>query len=212
MDSMYSANFRKQAREKLAGKWGKAVLITLAFISISIVLSFIEQRLPKSLMLIFSIVELIIEIPLSYGLIVSFLKLYNGEEVSAYDFTSSAIANFSRAWGVFFRTLLKLLLPICLLIVSIVLIGMGVGFASASQLLSTDSAQTLSSVAGSFSFIALLGVIGYIASIIWLIIKSYSLQLAQYIAIENESMSCADAVQKSQDLMIGKKVVYVKNL
>ena len=42
---MISGDFKKEAREKLSGKWGKGVLITLVYVLITVILSFISEKI-----------------------------------------------------------------------------------------------------------------------------------------------------------------------
>ena len=47
--------------------------------------------------IVVSLITTIIELPLSFGLLISFVKLYNGEDVKAFDFLTLGFSNFSRA-------------------------------------------------------------------------------------------------------------------
>lgn len=197
---MNSSDFRKIAREKLTGKWGKAVLIILAYMSISFIFGAISGFFEKSSFAgIIAIIELIIEIPLSFGLIYSFVKLFNGEDVKAFDFLALAFNNFAKSWGIAFRIFLKLIVPIILIIVSAIIIVLG-GFGAlfTSQNLTTTALS-------SFSGLAIVGIILYIVSIILLITWSYYYQLANIIAAENPNMNAKEAVEASKTHMIGNR-------
>ena len=74
---MVSSDFRKEAREKLSGKWGKAACITLAYVFIFAVLGFIEGLFSDTIEALISIFATIIEVPLALGLIISLVKLFN---------------------------------------------------------------------------------------------------------------------------------------
>ena len=66
--------------------------------------------------------------------------------------------------------------------------------------------STQSAGASVFSnFMLIIGIILLVASIIWLITKSYYYQLAILVAIDNPDMSGADAVEESKRLMTGKR-------
>lgn len=197
---MISSDFRTEARRKLSGKWGKAVCIVLAYAALTFVIGFIEGLFPESMEEIFGLVNTIINVPLSFGLVFAFLKLFNGEDVKAFDFATLGFSNFGKSWGVAFQIFLKMILPEIAVIVAFVIImvgGVSMGFMAFS---------TQSSGASAFSmFMLLIGIILLVASIVWLITKSYYYQLAILVAIDNPDMSGADAVEESQRLMTGKR-------
>lgn len=143
---MISRDFRDEARRKLEGKWGKVALITLAYMVVFFVLGFIEGLLAEGSLLqsIFSIAVAIIEVPLAFGMIIALFKVYNSEDVKAFDFFSLGFKNFSKSWGITFQMILKLIVPIILIIVSLILIvAIGMGsliFASANSALTPSEA------------------------------------------------------------------------
>ena len=197
---MISSDFRTEARRKLSGKWGKAVCIVLAYAALTFVIGFIEGLLPESMEEIFGLVNTIINVPLSFGLVFAFLKLFNGEDVKAFDFATLGFSNFGKSWGVAFQIFLKMILPEIAVIVAFVIIMVG-GVSMGLMAFSTQS-----SGASTFSmFMLVIGVILLVASIVWLITKSYYYQLAILVAIDNPDMSGADAVEESQRLMTGKR-------
>lgn len=213
---MNSSDFRTEARNKLAGKWKKAVLITLAYAVVFLLLGFVQGLLDgpaelKSTTIsditystqtsnstplgsIFSLISTIIEIPLSFGIIASFMKLYDDEETKAFDFISLGFNNFKKSWGVSLQIFLKMLVPFIILIVSIVLMGVGIAGGISSATLGYKSV-------GSFGIVSTIAFALYIFSIIWLITKSYYYQLAMFIAIDNPGMTSKEAVEKSAVLM-----------
>lgn len=197
---MISSDFRTEARRKLSGKWSKAVFIVLAYMALTFVIGFIEGLFPESMEEIFGLVNTIINVPLSFGLVFAFLKLFNGESVKAFDFATLGFSNFGKSWGVTFQIFLKMILPEIAVIVAFVVTmvgGVSMGFMAFS---------TQSSGASAFSmFMLLIGIILLVASIVWLITKSYYYQLAILVAIDNPDMSGADAVEESQRLMTGKR-------
>lgn len=85
---MPPSELRKEAREALAGKWGKGVCIILAYLLITFILGMIEGIFKQGSFLNFivSVAVAIINVPLGFGLIVSFMKLKRGENTSAFDF------------------------------------------------------------------------------------------------------------------------------
>ena len=73
-----SSELRAKAREKLTGKWGKAACISLAYLVIAFLIGFIQGHVGENSFLSFtvSILVFIIVVPLSFGLIYSFYKLF----------------------------------------------------------------------------------------------------------------------------------------
>lgn len=197
---MISSDFRKEAREKLEGKWGKAALIMLVYTAIVIVFSYISQHTTGLLNTLISIAVCVVEVPLAYGLVISYMRLFDGQEVGAFDFFTLGFDNFKRSWVLAFRVVLKVLLPFILVIVSYVLIGIGTAGALTSALLDSSSKVT-TGMAG----IGVVGVILAIVSYIWLIMKTYYYQLSQFVAIDNPALSEKDSVEESRRLMEGKR-------
>ena len=83
---MVSSDFRKEAREKLSGKWGKAACIALAYTFIFAVLGIIESLFSDSIETLISLIVAVIEVPLSLGLIISLVRLFNNEDLKSFDF------------------------------------------------------------------------------------------------------------------------------
>ena len=201
---MTSSEFRAEARRNLTGKWGKAALISLAYFFITFILGFIQGLFKEGSFLnsLMTLVNFIIEVPLSLGLVIAFVKLYNNAEVKAFDFLTSGFNNFSKSWGIFFQTLLKVLIPIILVIVSIIILFLGLGGSiySAAALASGGSSSY-----AFFYVILAIGLIGYIASIIWAATKSYYYLLAPIIVAERPELSAKEAVEESEKLMNGNR-------
>ena len=108
---MISSDFRKIARAKLSGKWGTAVCMILAYILVFFVIGLVQGLFSETsfVSLIISIGIYAIEVPLVFGLSFAFFKLFYGEDVKPFTFWTVGLDNFGRAWGVVFRTILKLI-------------------------------------------------------------------------------------------------------
>lgn len=193
---MVSSDFRKEAREKLSGKWGKAACITLAYAFIFFILGLIQGLFPDSMQSLLSLVVSIIEVPLAFGLIISFVKLFNDDEIKAFDFLSSGFSNFGKSWVITFQIFLKMLAPIILMVVAVLILAFG-AVQSIAPLVSSSSSTA--------SIWLLLGGVLLIVSSIWNITKSYYYQLAYIVAAENPELSAKETVEESQKLMTGKR-------
>ena len=195
---MISSDFRTEARKKLQGKWGKAVCIFLAYSVIFFLLGFIEGLFPDSMEPIFSIISLVIEVPLAFGFIFAFVKLYNDENVKSFDFLSLGFSNFAKSWKISLQILVKMIVPIILVIISYALIVFGV-FGSANVALYS------SSTTAGFGALTIIGFILLIVSMIWATTKSYYYQLSYLVAVDNSDLTAKEIVEKSAELMTGNR-------
>lgn len=193
---MVASQIRANAREALSGKWGKAALLTLTYAIIVFVINFVCRLIP----IVGGLLLFVISTPISYGLLVSFMKLKRGEEVGYTDFLNNGFSSFSQVWGVVGNTVLKMILPICLLVIFIILLAVSIGGSIASGIIAGSS----SGVAG-FGFLAFVSVIGYIASLIYVIVKGFLYSLSYYILNDNPNMTGKEIVGMSENLMKGNR-------
>lgn len=192
---MVASQIRQEARNSLTGKWGKAALMTLVFFLITFGINFALGLLSVIPFLAFiaRIASYAINVPLSYGLLVSFMKLKRGEDVDYTDFFNTAFSKFSCVWGIVWHTILKMLLLIVLLIIFLFLTAFGASFA------------LISSSSGFGAILSGIGFIGYLVCLILLIPKSYLYSLTFYLLHDNPNMTSKDIVEKSESLMLGTR-------
>ena len=209
---MISEDFRKQARVKLAGKWGKAILILVVYMLFNWLIGFIGGIIDnETLNSILSLCQLVINTPLSYGLLNSFIKLFNNEEVSAFDFLSAGFNNFGRSWGIAIYTFFKLLLPMILMIIAFFMIlGGFIGSILPLAQQHVDIARTISttgisSINSSALSISLIGFILLIISSILMTTWSYYYKIANIVAIDDIDLTPKEAVNKSKEYMTGNR-------
>lgn len=204
---MTASQIREYSRESLKGKWGKAALMTLCFSAITLCINTLCGFIP----FLGSIILLVIEVPISYGIIVSFIKLKRDEEVGYIDFLTIGFSSFSKVWKVSGCILLKMIVPIAiLLVVYLVFIILG---ASILTMFSLNGSSALASSAFAQSSIWLcvfliIACIAYFACIIWLIVKSYLYSLSFLILYDNPDFSAKDIVIESENLMKGNRWKY----
>ena len=196
---MVSSQIRATARESLTGKWGKAALLTLCYVIITYVISFVCNLIP----VIGPIALLVISTPISFGFLVSIMKLKRDEEVGYTDFLSNGFASFGRVWGVIGNTILKMILPICLVVIFIIVMAFGIS----GSLVSGLAYESTSGVTG-FGFLGIIGIIGYIVSLIYAVVKGYLYSLSFYILNDNANMSGKEIVEESERLMRGNRWKY----
>lgn len=201
---MYS-ELRAKAREKLAGKWGKAAFISFIYFLIFFLISFVQGSVEDNTFFKFliSILLYVIEIPLSFGLIMALFKLFKNEDVSALSIFDYGFTNFSKSWSISLRIILKMILPLILIVASYILFGVSFYLYIRSSFLSIYSNSTSS--VGLATFLMFAGLVLIIIGSIWGTMKFYYYQLAYLISIDNPDMLPADAVLKSKELMTNNR-------
>ena len=188
---MPPSEIRKEAREALSGKWGKAVCIILVYLAFSFAIGFIQGLVGEESIL-YTIIDLafaIITIPLSFGLIISFMKLTKSENVSTVDFLKDGFANFGKSWGITLHTLLRMLLPIACIVLVAILLAFSITFGVAS---------------GNYVLTVVIIAL-YIATIIYSVSRGLLYSLSYYIAYDNPELSSKECVLKSAELMKGNR-------
>lgn len=195
-----SSELRANAREALKGKWGKAALLTLFYSLITFAIAFLLNLVP----FIGPIVQLLINLPISFGFLVMFIKLRRDEEVNYTDFLSIGFSYFGKVWGVFGNMLLKMIVPVVLVIIFVAIFMVGVG-GSIYGMAMLSMYNTPASTSAGFGGLAIVGFIGYIASIIYAIVKGYLYSLSYYVLYDNPDMSGKEIVQTSEDMMRGNR-------
>ncbi len=199
---MISSNLRASAREALKGKWGKAALLTLCYGLIMFVVSFVLNLIP----VIGQLAQFVISLPLSFGLLVSFVKLKRDEDVNYTDFLNIGFSNFGKVWGVFGNMILKMIIPVALVIVFLIVFIAGIGGSiSGAILLHNYGSGYYGSVSSGFGALAMIGFIGYFASIIYAIVKGYLYSLSYYILYDNPNKSGKEIVESSESMMRGNR-------
>lgn len=192
---MPPSEIRNEARESLKGKWGKAACITLAFLAFSMLVGFVQGFINEDSIAydILEVAYLIINVPLSFGLIISFIKLKRGEEVSAFDFIQEGFNRFSKSWGIAWHTFIRLLLPIVCLVL-IVVLHFILMFANANVQLN--------------AMFSLVYIVLLIATIIYIACRALLYVLAYYVSFDNSELSSKECVKKSEELMKGHRGNY----
>ena len=200
---MILSDIRKQARESLTGKWGKSALIILIYFLFSFALGFI-QSLVEDISFLSFVVEIgsaIITIPISFGLIISFIKLKRGEEVKCYEFFKYGFANFTRSWKLTGNILLKIWLPILLYVLAIIAFSLSITFGVVGSVVASSSTILI------LAFI--IGIALLVAAFVYLFIKSLLYSFTYFIAYDNEDMSGKEVVEESAKLMKGHRGKYI---
>ncbi len=218
---MKLSEIRKEARESLKGSWGKAASTTFVFLVISFIISFLKGFLEDyyTVYELLDLAYLVISIPLSFGLLITFMKLKRNEEFSVFGFFKDGFSRFGRAWGIWFRTLLKVILPsICLfittyllvIVIVLLLLGVAITYPDLTITQSVDSAviEQLSSLTPELLKVIPILIILFVLSLIYMATKSLLYTFAYNIGYDNPELSCKECVLKSAELMKGKRIKY----
>lgn len=198
---MIASQIRANARENLIGKWGKAALITLSYCIIVFVINFLCRIIP----VLGPIILFVISTPISYGLLVSFIKLKRNEDVEYTDFLNNGFSNFGKVWGVVGNIILKMILPICLIIIFAIIMVVGFSGTIVGLTYGSMSYKVSTAMASGFSFFGFVGFLGYFASIIYTIVKGYLYSLSFYVLNDNTEMTGKEIVEESAKLMKGNR-------
>ncbi|MBQ2835905.1 MAG: DUF975 family protein [Clostridia bacterium] len=203
---MKLSEIRKEARGALTGKWGKGVCIVLAYLVIAFSIGFITGLFGEESVVgtILSIVELIITVPLSFGFALAFLKLKRNEDIKAFGFIDLAVDNFSKAWKIAGRTLLKMILPIIVLVV-VCLIYVLTNIYVFGGVIAGDLSLTLTEVEFAVQISIVIYFVLYIAAIIYMVSVLLLYSLTTYIAYDNKEKTALEVVNESVKLMKGNR-------
>jgi uncharacterized membrane protein len=98
-----------------------------------------------------------------------------------------------------------MIIPIVLVIVFIVIMILGMGGSFTSILATSYTSSSYTTAAAGFGGIAVIGFIGYIASIIYTVVKGYLYSLSFYILYDNPDKSGKEIVEESATLMQGNR-------
>ncbi len=163
---MEIGNILKVSARRLKDNYKNVILTFLAFLVINIGLGVVTALLSSLfgavpvicfLVPIIYVAFTIIELPMTNAYLKQIIKASNGEDVNAFGFTQDIKGLFIVSWKVAFYTLLKYLVPICIGLVSLIL------------------------VATNISSLALIGCIGYIVAAVLNIII-----MLDYVFVNNE--------------------------
>ena len=187
---MKAGQFRSMAREKLNGKWGKAAILMLVFGLINFAIAFGCEFVP----IVGSLVWYIISPVLSVGLLFSWYKLMNNEELGYLDFLTVGFEKFGKIWGVLLRVALKYLVPVALLVIG----TMGVTVSSMLPIIGRASSG--------MTIAMLLFMILELVGLILIIPVQYKYMFCFNELRYSPEKSAKEIVNSSGEIMIGKRV------
>ena len=195
---------KKDALARLAGKWPKALVLTLIYILIVFTLTYVGNyclNLATNAPILQVLIELVIlgiSLPLSFGVTATFVDLSKGKDVSYTEFINKSILNFSKVWRVTFAIALKIILPIILFTIAVIVITM-----LCTSMISTSAENiSLGAVAGIFS-------IAYLAIMIFAFVKFLPYALSFLVLANEPDKTAKEIIETSTVLMENKKLEYL---
>ncbi len=196
---MTISELKKDAKVKLSGSYKKAFLICLIYYALIFALTYVISFINNTgIRLIFDIAIAIISVPLSFGIISTFIKIVRNEDVAILDFLKIGFSNFKGAWRTYLRTIVNLILPIILLVASYIFL---IYTLLQAAFLSVTSSNISSNVTNLF-FISLVLVV---VALIFYIYKSLSYSLTLYILHDKPTATGKEINNESKKLMKGNK-------
>ena len=188
---MTISEIKKEARASLKGKWGKAIKIVLAYSLLSFLVGLVQGFVGEK-SLLYNIIDLaftIISVPLSFGLIISFIKLKRDEDIKAFEFTKNGFSNFKKSLGITWHIFIRILLPMICIILVIILLLFSILFGVAHD-----------------NYILAFGIVMlYIATLIYVASRVFLYSVAYNVGYDNPELSSKDCVLKSEYLMKGNR-------
>lgn len=208
---MTSSEIKKDAKVKLSGKYFYLIVINVFYALITIAVSYLPSLVGGSsensglnlITLIIYFLFYIILLPLNFGVIASTIKIVRNEDVSYTEFINIGLNNLGKVWKLALRTFLKLIIPIFILLVSLFMISYGLVGALASAFGGEGVATANSNIFLLGGLV--LGAIGFI----YLIIKSLSYSLSQFLLFDKPYQNSSELLDESYNLMKNNKARYV---
>lgn len=184
---------KDQAFISLKGNLFKAILITLFYTLITLLIQFLLSKLETILLnakTIFSIIMIITNIsllPLSYGLIVSLIEISKNKNISLTNFINESLLNYIKVIKIFLGIFLRILIYVAVLtlILSLIITNFG--------------NNIINSIFG----------ILLIINIIFLIIKSLDFVFVLFVNYDNSKLSVKEIINKSKELIKKNKLKYI---
>lgn len=188
----------KESKNYKNNNFVKLFFIVLLELIITTVLSKLGESFElEVLRLIYSILLYAISIPLSYGVVISFIKNSRNDSIALFDFISDGFKNFKNIWRIIGRTVLKLIIPVIVLILGTII----------ASVLYTFS---LIGIRDNGRLVAMIISIGLmLASVGFFIYKAIAYSLVTYVLYDNPELSSSEILEKSAELMVGNKWTFV---
>lgn len=215
---MSISELKKEAKIRIKGVYFRlfAMFLTYTIITffLTTVINGIVEALPIfSLNLILSLLLLLIDVPMGYGVIVMTLKAVRGEDFKLLDFLVAGFKSFGKIWKTSLRLFVRLLFPAILTMVTYVLFFIFVAFYFLPILANMPGAEAeLVTIASALPSVSLSQVIVFgllfLAASIYFFVKNLLYAPFQFVLKDNEDLTATEVINKSRDLMKGHRCKY----
>lgn len=186
---------KKDAKVRLSGSYFKLLLIYFMYEVILFTFSALSNFITSNIIkLIYLILLLVFTVPLSYGLISSFMDIVRGKKTSITEFINVGFKNILSVWKVYLRIFLKLIIPILIIIVST--FGLFLSIAE-------------STLNNTVPFYFILTALAFTISVIILFVAYLYYSLSLYILKDEPEKTAKEIVELSHDLMKGNIIKYI---
>lgn len=180
---MSISEIKSEARLRLSQSYFKLLFINLIYTLIIELLQQGASFFTTPINYIYMCIEFFLFLILTYGLVSASIKCVRNEKVSIADFITIGFTSILKIFKVLGRIILKLLIPVIINAISIV-------FWIYTNLIGNNTLIMLSSAI-------------FIATTIYLLIKSLKFVLTLYVIHDNSNSTGKEIVEKSQKLMKG---------
>ncbi len=198
---MTTKEIRKNASAKLKERLGKAMLVSLTYTIITLLMNYIPMA--------GGIATIVIGPVLIFGLYKAIIMLIQGKQVKAFDFFTLGFDNFSKVWGLIWEVFKKTWVPLLLIIVGAIIMLAGVmagavwsiGTAGMSSSSIGDTASSVMSIVMLVAMLIGFGVM--IGGSIWYFIKSLKYILVNFYLAKNPNLSAKEIMAMNEQDMQG---------
>lgn len=207
---MKASEIRKEAFEILKSNLIKSTCIILIYLLFAFAMRCLQAFLGTGTIIsqIFSLVLLIINIPLSFGLVVVFSKLKNNETIGIFDFLKEGFSKFTKSFKIFMYTFLNLWIPILFMIIVFYALIL---FAS-NSLANFSNNHILTVVFNLFNndirLLLIFLILLFVIILVYLFIKYLLYVLSYNICYNNPDLTSKECILKSKEIMKGNRIKY----
>ncbi|MGN1299489.1 MAG: DUF975 family protein [Candidatus Scatovivens sp.] len=192
---MKISDIKNQCSLSLEGNLFKAITITLFYTLINLLAQFFIISLKKSfsglnLDELFLIIQILINLallPLSYGLIVSLIKISKNEKVGYTDFINISLLNYTKIIKIFLSLFLRVILYVALCIFTLILAAID---------FKNDAINILFDIS-------------FICSIVLIIGVALNYVFVLFINYDNPKKTCKEILSDSKNLIKKNKFKYI---
>lgn len=203
---MKSKDFRRMARENLAGRWGNVAVMTLLYMliygAINVATSFIS-KVNSYMSDVVSFVVFIISPVIGYGFIKALILFRRKEEVGVFDFLKLGFEDFKKVWYVNVLLLFKYIGPFFLIgiaaagLLFCIILVIGCVFGPPMEVIGQISSMIENIIRYSAFFVFL--------AIIWLIPIAYKYCFAFFELVYNPNVSSREIIRTTGKYMKGNR-------